>query len=241
MTADPNAEPAPVPEQESKALQVVNWIVKQAIAGAKVLKPAAALADEYMASEKFKTPGEQIDALIGWSRLQNFTTGFATGMGGLLTLPVTLPAGLASAFVIQARMAAAIARIAGHDIETPAVQSFVSFALLGGGATDLLKGAGIQPGARLTKEYLGSIPGKLLVELNKQVGLRLLTKAGTSGVVNLTKFIPLVGGVIGGTVDQWYCSQVGRAAKKMFLEEEIPADATPPATGGEPPPTAGVS
>ena len=226
--ADPN-EP-----QESKAVKLVNWIVKQAIGGAKVLKPAGALADEYLTSEKHKTPAEQIDALVKWSRLQNFTTGFATGVWGFAALPVTLPAGMASSLVIQARMAAAIAKIAGHDIESPAVQTFVTMTLLGGNVAKLVKAAGLQEAAKsLSKSMMAQVPAKVLMELNKQIGLQLLAKAGTAGLAGLAKFIPLVGGVVGGSVDQLFCRQVGKAAKEIFFDGHLPDDTDP---DGETPP-----
>ena len=39
----------------------------------------------------------------------------------------------------------------------------------------------------LTKTLIGSIPGKLFVEINKQVGFRLITKAGQTGSINVMK------------------------------------------------------
>ena len=225
--SDTPAEPAAPPDAneppESKAVKLVNWVVKQAVGGAKVLKPAAALADDYSKSEKHKTPAGQIDALIAWSRVQNFTTGFATGVWGFAALPVTLPAGVASSLVIQARMAAAIAKLAGHDIDTPAVQTFVTATLVGGNVAKLVREAGLQEAAKgLSKSLIAQVPAKVLVELNKQIGLQLLAKAGAAGLAGLAKFIPLVGGVVGGSVDQLFCRQVGHAAKAIFLEEKLP-------------------
>lgn len=60
------------------------------------------------------------------------------------------------------------------------------------------------------------MPGRILVEINKKIGFRLLTKAGERGIVNLTKMIPLVGGVGGGTVDAIACQTVGSVAKRSF-------------------------
>jgi len=60
------------------------------------------------------------------------------------------------------------------------------------------------------------IPGKLLVEINKKIGFRLLTKAGEKGFVNLAKMVPGIGGVIGGSFDASMCIAVGKIAKNAF-------------------------
>ena len=54
------------------------------------------------------------------------------------------------------------------------------------------------------------------IEINRKVGFRLLTKAGTTGVINISKAIPLVGGVVGGTVDGVATGVVGKVAKRTF-------------------------
>ena len=48
------------------------------------------------------------------------------------------------------------------------------------------------------------------------MGFQLLTKAGTQGVVNFTKFVPVVGGLVGGTVDALSTKAVGEIAKRVF-------------------------
>lgn len=63
---------------------------------------------------------------------------------------------------------------------------------------------------------LKAVPGRLLIERNKLVGFRLLTKAGTKGVINLIKRVPVAGGLVGGTVDAFACRKVGALAREMF-------------------------
>ena len=52
---------------------------------------------------------------------------------------------------------------------------------------------------------------------NKKVGFRLVTKFGQKGIINLGKLVPIVGGVIGGTVDTVGTLTVGKTAKKLFI------------------------
>ncbi len=51
-------------------------------------------------------------------------------------------------------------------------------------------------------------------------GFRLLTKAWTTGVINLTRLVPLVGGLIGGSVDGYLTHDIGMQAKRLFKKVE---------------------
>lgn len=74
-------------------------------------------------------------------------------------------------------------------------------ALVGDSGQKAVKRVGIDVSQRAGKAPVQQIPGRVLIAINKEVGFRLLTKAGTRGVVNLTDFIPVVGGVVGGSFD----------------------------------------
>ena len=66
------------------------------------------------------------------------------------------------------------------------------------------------------KWAVGQIAGATISRINQAVGFQLLTKAGTQGAVNLTKFVPVVGGLVGGTVDALSTKAVGEIAKRVF-------------------------
>jgi len=61
------------------------------------------------------------------------------------------------------------------------------------------------------------ISGEVLKRVNQAVGFRLVTKAGSKGVVNLIKGVPFVGGVVGGTFDAAATKVIGRTAKQVFV------------------------
>ena len=61
------------------------------------------------------------------------------------------------------------------------------------------------------------ISGEVLKRINRAVGFRLVTKAGTRGVVNLVKVVPLVGGFVGGALDAVATKVIGRTAKQVFV------------------------
>jgi len=59
----------------------------------------------------------------------------------------------------------------------------------------------------------------MIKSINKAVGFRLLTKAGSTGILNLTKMVPLVGGVVGGAFDGISTNIVGNTARDAFISE----------------------
>jgi hypothetical protein len=197
---------------ESAALRIVNWLTDKAIAGVPPLSSAENLAQEYLIDASFPGHEERIDSLINWETTKNFTTGFITGLGGILTLPIAVPAALAASWVVQARMS----RIAGYDLNSDRVRTFVVACLVGDAMKDVVKNVGIKAGTGLTKSLLNKVPGKVLIEINKKVGFRLITKAGEKGAINLMKGVPIVGGVVGGIFDATACRIVGRNAKRLF-------------------------
>lgn len=204
---------------ETKALKLANWITDKAINGVPTLSSAENLALEYQRDHAYRDDGARIDSLIQWETTRNFTTGFITGLGGLITLPVALPAAFAASWLIQARLAAAIARIAGHDIASDRVKTFVVASLAGNACKDIFKDVGIKVGNSMTRVAVQKVPGKVLIEINKKVGFRLLTKAGEKGAVNLMKVVPVAGGLVGGTFDATACQVVGKCAKKIFYSD----------------------
>ena len=201
---------------EGKALQLVNWVVDSAIEGVPTMKSAKALAEEYLADNRYDSNDSRTESLINWETSKNFTTGFITGLGGALTLPVSIPSALGASWVIQARMSGAIALIYGHDIDSDRARSFVLMSLLGDACKEILKEVGVKITTKITEKCLMSIPGRLFIEINKQVGFRLLTKAGEKGVINLIRCIPIAGGAVSGGIDAITCKGVGATAIMLF-------------------------
>lgn len=55
---------------------------------------------------RYKTTPERVEALIRNESLKGFGSGFVTGVGGILMLPVGLPAAIVSSWVLQVRAGA---------------------------------------------------------------------------------------------------------------------------------------
>lgn len=200
-------------------MKALDWSYDKAInGGVPGMDTAIELADSYL--QKSGTLDEKVKSLILWQNTKSATSGFLTGLGGLITLPVAVPANITSVILIQMRMVAAIAHMGGYDVKDDQVKSFVYACLAGNGAKDILKNAGVQIGNKLAVTGIKKIPFEVIKKINQAVGFRLLTKFGEKGVINLGKLVPLAGGIIGGTVDAVATNTIGNVAYKLFIKEQ---------------------
>jgi hypothetical protein len=117
-------------------------------------------------------------------------------------------------------MCGAIAAIYGHSLKEDQVRTLALLAMIGDSGKEIHKDLGIKIGRRVTAAAIDRIPGRVLAEINKRVGFRLLTKAGERSLVNFAKIVPVVGGVVGGSFDATMCVGVGKTAKRIFRTEK---------------------
>lgn len=171
-------------------------------------------------TSRYSTPRKAAEALINTQILKCTTSGFLTSLGGLITLPVAVPANLGTVWYCQLRMIAAVAQIGGFDPRTDQVQTMTYVCMTGQAMSDVLKDVGIQLGGKLATSAVKKVPGKALTKINQAVGFRLITKFGQKGVINIGELIPVVGGVIGGGVDLVTTKVIADNAMKMFINEQ---------------------
>lgn len=214
---------------QNKILQVLDWGYEKATSGG---VPGMDTAQELAASHARKKGDAETaaESLIRWQVAKCATSGFITGVGGLITLPVAVPANVGSVMYIQLRMIAAVAHLGGYDLRDDAVQSLVYVCMAGKAATDIAKSVGIVLGEKLAVTTIKRVFTRpVLTKINQAVGFRLVTQFGSKGVVNLGRMVPIVGGVVCGTFDSVTTRAVGDAAKKTFFAEtsgrDDPSDA----------------
>lgn len=206
-------------QEENNSLSLITQILAKAIGGNDTLgiSSADALALSYLNNKDYKSNDERVDSMINWETTKNFTSGFITGLGGLITLPVTLPSSLVATWVIQARLSGAIAKIYGYDLNDDKVKLMIILSILGDSGKEVLKEFGINAGKQITMQVIKNLAPKIIKEINKQVGYKLITRAGQKSILNtLGRAIPLVGGAIGGTIDAISCQTIGSIAKGTF-------------------------
>ncbi len=208
------ASTKPAPQDIASLME---WLMDKAVNGTAPLSSAENLAQEYLIDQTYADDADRIDALINWETTKNFTAGFITGLGGILTLPVSLPADFVASWLIQARMVAAIARICGFDLKSDRVQTFILACLAGEAVKDTAKAAGLDLSGGLTKTVLKKTTAEVAEELQEQVGAKLVALAAKKGMTSVAKGIPLIGGFVGGAFDAAACRIAGRTAKRLFL------------------------
>ena len=200
---------------EGVVMKALDWAYKNAVEGMKGVDSAKTLAVGYLATEG--SVRDKVNRLIRWQNTKAGTTGFITGLGGIITMPVSIPANIAVVLFVQVRMIAAIAHMSGQDISDDRVKTLVYACLAGDAAREILRDMGIVVGTKLTTSLISKISGKTLTAINQRVGFRLLTKFGEKGVINIGKAVPFVGGFIGGTVDAVSTNIIGNVARDTFV------------------------
>lgn len=206
MAAEPDA---------SVVLRAANQLVSLGVEGVGPLKSATEVADECLRTSR----GDVEDAVSRAIKLHvryATTTGATTGLGGFITLPITLTAGLASSYVISARMVATVAHLRGYDVHSEEVRTVILTTLLGAGGAQALQQAGITIENKTLLAAVKKVPGRVLLDINRRVGYRLVTKAGQTGVVNLTKLVPLIGAPIGASFENMYTRGISQYALRNF-------------------------
>jgi hypothetical protein len=209
-------------------LKALNWAYDQALAGI----PGAGFDSAVALAESYRRPGDSpvrsADRLIRWQVTKAGTAGFMMGLGGALTLPLTIPLNVASTLILQLRMIAGVAHLGGHDLKSDQVRSMAFACLCGSSAADVLKGVGVELGRKLTQQTIKRLSVEVLRKINHAVGYRLVTMLGEKGLVNFGRFIPLVGGIVSGGFDASTTLTLGTVARRMFVcidAEGSPADA----------------
>lgn len=138
--------------------------------------------------------------------------GFLSGIGGLLTLAVTLPANVVGVTVLQIRLVCAIAHLAGWDVTNDRVAMMCYTCLAGEAAAPLLAKCGVQVGRAITQPALAQLAQRLAVQLSG--------RASSAGVA---KAVPLLGGAVGAALDAKSTYAVGQAALSVFWPDGRPS------------------
>ncbi|MGN1061483.1 MAG: EcsC family protein [Candidatus Coproplasma sp.] len=214
-----NIDKKPIVTQEDIAKLLDTCYTKSLNGIPNVSESVIELANDYL--KKHKTKEAACKAMIKNQIMKCTTSGFLTGFGGFITLPVTLPANVTSVLYVQMRMIACIAYMAGMELNSDSTQTFVYACLAGVAVNEIVKQAGIKFGLKFTTSLVKKIPGKVLTKINQKVGFRFLTKFGTKGIINIGKCIPVVGAVVGGSFDLVETKVIADRAYRWFMEEDF--------------------
>lgn len=195
-------------------------IVDAGIAGPGPLDSAGELAERYSlrcAEDSSLDPVDAARQLIKRESRLGFAGGFVTGLGGLATMPISMPSGIAINWMVQARQNAAIAALFGHDITTAAVQQRILETLLEPGDDDMRVDGADDVEYKFGMRTLKQLPGQALNSLGSYFRKRLVKTSLKRGVkVVGPRFLPVIGGFISGRVDNKSCAESGARALETF-------------------------
>ena len=159
---------------------------------------------------------EAVNAVVSSHLRLAAAGGFVTGVGGFIILPLALPVNVLEFYLVATRMVAAVASLRGYDTSRPEIRSAVLLTLVGADADDLLRKAGVIKTGRLADLAAQRLPGPALMVVNKAVGFRLLATVGKKGLTRFGKAVPLIGGVLGASLDGLLLKKIADHARNEF-------------------------
>lgn len=203
--------------KQEDVMNLLDSCYEKCLNGVPMVSPSVEdMANDYL--NKYPTKEEACKAMLNNQIVKCTTSGFVTGFGGFIVMPIAIPANISSVIYVQMRMIACTAYMAGYELNSDQTQTFVYACLAGVALNNALKQAGIKVGIKLANGVIKKIPGKVLTKINQKVGFRFITKFGTTGVVNLGKMIPGVGAIVGGGFDLAETKIIAKRAYKWFWQ-----------------------
>ena len=181
---------------------LLNQLYPKAVSGLPLVDTPEKLAAPYLRRGASRAHAE---AMIGQHIALSGLTGFVTGLGGWLSMPVTLPANLAGVALLQLHMAASCAVLAGRDLNDSDTRTEV--------VECLLKTRKGEPNTE-QEETLSRATVKLA-----EKGVRSIAKAsflwsaaaaGRRIGGRIARGVPFLGGVIGAISDAYNTRIVAR-------------------------------
>lgn len=144
--------------------------------------------------------------------------GFVTNLGGIVVMPVAIPANIAGIAVLQLRMTAAIAHLRGYDLSDPRVRAAALMTVLGKDGVEAGIRSGDLPGTpHDVASGIGPIDPVMLERIAARVTSELVTRiGGKHATLAIAKRVPVVGGAVSAGVDALSTYSVGRYADSEF-------------------------
>ena len=195
----------------------VREALNRAIDGVGPLAPAAQAADKQLREQRGNVERAIHEVIENNVRLAG-AQGFATNVGGMITMAITIPANVTGLAVLQCRMVAGIAHLRGHDLSDPRVRNGILTLLLGEEQVNELVSRRKLPSTPMAiataPVHDPTIDGAISAVVATDIVTRI---AGKRLATTLGRKIPLVGGVVGMGADGYATWRIGRYADREML------------------------
>lgn len=190
----------------------VREALHRAIHGTGPLPPAAAAAEKQLA-EQHGDVGRGVHEVIENHVRYAGAQGLLTGLGGVVTATVTIPANVAGLALIQSRMVAGIAHLHGYDLEDPRVRNGLLATMLGRELVDEKIEERRLPGPPMAIATAPVHDPELDRLLSAEVASDLITRVGGKRLaITIARRTPIVGGAFGMGADGFATWRIGRYA-----------------------------
>jgi len=144
--------------------------------------------------------------------------GFVTNIGGLVTAAVAIPANVTGLALIQCRMVASIAWLRGYDLDDPRVRNAILATILGEDDVEKMVRKRRLPAPPMALATAPRHDPHLDRVVAGEVASELITRvAGKRLASTIGRRVPVVGGVVGLTVDGFETWRIGRYADRELL------------------------
>lgn len=194
----------------------VHQAVVRAIRGVGPLPPAADAANKQLAEQSGDIEAAIHEVIENHTRLAA-GQGFATNVGGLVTMAATIPVNITGLAMLQCRMVAGITHLRGYDLEEPRVRNAILLCILGEETVKDLVRRRKLPGSPMTvataPTYDPTMDKLVAAEVTSALVSRVVGKRAASSIV---RRVPLAGGVWGASADAYATWQIGRYAEREF-------------------------
>ena len=195
----------------------VREALRRAITGVGPLPGAAAAADKELAAHHGDAEAA-VHALIEKHVRYAGAQGFATNLGGLVTMAVSVPANITGLALIQCRLIAGIAHLRGYDLDEPKVRNAILVTLLGEESVDALVRRKKLPAPPMALATAPLHDADLDRVISAEVASELLTRlAGKRLATVVGRRVPIVGGIVGMGADGYSTWRAGRYADRELL------------------------
>lgn len=194
-------------------------ILNMAIGGFGVFKSVSVVANEFMNDKRYSSREERISAVIKWQSYRCLATGFLTGMKGLLNVPLQV-VGLIPSFFLKVRLVGVILELHGYNAASEKGQCLILMAIFGNTITDIVKDKlcltyGIKVVHKTSYELALQHPDLACAIMYRALPTMLPRILLKNKIKSIKKQLPVIGGVINGSLDFASCQAVGRAADKL--------------------------
>lgn len=157
-----------------------------------------------------ENPCKAIDLMIKKESLKVGASGFITNLGGLLTLPISLPVNTFALLLFQFRLILAIAIIYKVDISEPKMKPYFYLLICG------------QSGGQLVQEYLKRYfmnrAQSFTYMASRKICKAIIMQHGIKNISKCFKMLPFMGGIVAGAIDGGFTYKMAYFANKELYK-----------------------